>query len=241
MKRLLGPIMLVVLIWTGECCAGFFDDIKEMVLPPPGGGGESLDNVTIVKGLKEALASGTERAVKAVGKQDGYFGNEAIKILMPEKIQNVANLLGRFGFHEEVDAFILSMNRAAEQAAPKAAGYFADAVREMSIDDAQGILKGGDTAATEFFRKKTGDKLYQEFKPVIAKKMGEVGVTSAYKDMMGKYATLPLMGKETLDLDHYVTNKSLDGLFTMLGEEERKIRQNPAARTSEILKKVFGK
>lgn len=239
MKRLLFSAIIVLVFPVMACQAGFFDDLTRQVMPSLQQ--NSLDDGTIVKGLKEALATGTDRAVKAVAKPDGYFGNQLIKIMMPEKIQRVADLLGKIGFQPQVDEFVLSMNRAAEKAAPQAAGYFADALKEMSFDDARGILKGGDTAATEFFKRKTSDKLYNAFKPIVTKSMGEVGVTRSYQEMMGKYESLPFVSKESLDLDHYVTNKSLDGLFTMLGEEEKKIRTNPAARTTDLLRKVFGK
>ncbi len=133
------------------------------------------------------------------------------------------------------------MNRAAEKAAPKAASYFVGAIREMSIEDAGGILKGGDTAATEYFRKKTNDKIYEAFKPIVSASMNEVGVTSSYKNMMARYESIPFMDKQSLDLDHYVTNKSLDGLFYMVGQEEKKIRTDPAAQVTDLLKTVFGK
>jgi len=133
------------------------------------------------------------------------------------------------------------MNRAAEKAVPKAASYFAGAIKEMSFEDARGILNGGDTAATKFFEKKTHDKIYNEFKPIISTSMEEVGVTHAYKNMMSRYDSIPFMDKQSLDLDHYVTNKSLDGLFYMVGQEEKKIRTDPAARVTDLLKTVFGK
>ena len=145
------------------------------------------------------------------------------------------------GYQTQVDEFVLSMNRAAEAAAPQAARYFGDAIRDMTLEDVRGILTGGDTAATEFFRRKTHDKLYAAFKPVVSKKVDEVGATRAYKDMMGRYTSVPMMSKQSLDLDDYVTNKSLDGLFIMVGEEEKKIRANPAARTTDLLKTVFGR
>ena len=129
----------------------------------------------------------------------------------------------------------------AEKAAPKAAAIFVDAIKEMTFEDARQILGGGDTAATEFFRRKTHDKLYDAFKPIISASMDEVGVTRSYKEMMGKYETIPFMDKQSLDLDHYVTNKALDGLFYMVGQEEERIRTDPAARGTELLKTVFGK
>lgn len=199
------------------------------------------DEKTDAAGIKEALAVGTERAVKDLSKQDGYFGNAAVKILMPPSIQKVAEVARMAGFQKQVDEFILSMNRAAEAAAPIAARYFADAIRDMTLEDVRGILTGGDTSATDFFRRKTQDKLYVAFKPIVSQKVGEVGATRAYKDMMGRYESVPMMGRQSLDLDDYVTNKSLDGLFYMIGQEEKSIRTNPAARTTDLLKTVFGK
>jgi hypothetical protein len=199
------------------------------------------DEKTNAAGIKEALAVGTERAVKSLSQVDGYFGNQAVKILMPSSIQKVADVARMAGFQKQVDEFILSMNRAAEAAAPVAARYFGDAIRDMTLEDVRGILTGGDTAATDFFRRKTHDKLYTAFKPIVSQKVGEVGATRAYKDMMGRYETLPMMGRQSLDLDDYVTNKSLDGLFYMVGQEEKNIRTNPIARTTDLLKTVFGK
>jgi hypothetical protein len=202
---------------------------------------KALDTDTMVSGLKEALSVGTEKAVKSVSQLDGYFGNEIIKILMPEKIQKVATTLKKVGFGEQVDEFVLSMNRAAENAAPKAASFFGDAIREMTFEDAKKILEGGDTAATDYFEEKTHDKIYGAFKPAISSSMDEVGVTRSYKDMMRKYESIPFADKKSMDLDDYVTNKALDGLFFTVGEEEKKIRTDPAARVTDLLKQVFGK
>jgi hypothetical protein len=199
------------------------------------------DDKTNAAGIKEALAVSTERAVNNLSQVNGYFGNEAVKILMPPSIQKVADVARMAGFQKQVDEFILSMNRAAEAAAPVAARYFADAIRDMTLEDVRGILTGGDTAATEFFRRKTHDKLYVAFKPIVSQKVGEVGTTRAYKNMMGRYESMPMMGSQSLDLDDYVTNKSLDGLFYMVGQEEKKIRTNPMARSTDLLKTVFGR
>ena len=217
--------------------AGFWDQAKEILAPATQG---SLDESTIVSGLKEALALGTANAVSSVAKLNGYLGNEAIKILMPEKIRTVADTLKKFGFQQQVDDFVLSMNRAAEHAAPQAKSYFVDAIKEMSFEDAQRILKGNDTAATDYFKAKMQDKLYTAFEPSVSSSMNEVGVTRAYKNMMDKYTAIPFVKTESLDLDHYVTEESLDGLFYMVGQEEKKIRTDPAARTTDLLKKVFG-
>ena len=140
-----------------------------------------------------------------------------------------------------MDNLVLAMNRAAESAAPKATALFVQAIKEMTFDDARKILQGGDTAATDYFKGKTSQKLYDQFKPVVVSSMNKVGVAKAYKDLMTPYQSMPFASKETLDLDHYVTSKALDGLFTMVAEEEKKIRTDPAARVTDLLKRVFGK
>ncbi|MEE9557664.1 MAG: DUF4197 domain-containing protein, partial [Candidatus Adiutricales bacterium] len=192
-----------------------------------------------ISGLKEALSIGTENAVRNVSRLDGYFANQMIKILMPEKIRRVTDVLSRLGFRRQVDDFVLSMNRAAEKAAPEAVRYFGDAIREMTFEDARNILNGGDTAATDYFRVKTTDRIYDAFRPVISSSMGEVGATRKYKAMMDKYESVPFVKKESLDLDHFVTSKALEGLFYMVGQEEKKIRTDPAARVTDLLKTVF--
>lgn len=219
------------------------DDIMKGAgaLPKTAGSAGTSDIKTDTAGIKEALAVGTERAVKSLGRENGYFGNAAVKILMPSSLQKVAEVAKMAGYQKQVDEFVLSMNRAAEAAAPLAAKYFGDAIRNMSLEDVRGILAGSDTAATDFFSRKTRDKLYAAFKPVVSTKVGEVGATKAYKDMMGSFESLPMMGRQSLDLDDYVTNKSLDGLFHMVAQEEKNIRSNPAARTTDLLKSVFGR
>lgn len=221
--------------------SGFFDNLtKDLGISE--GPGNGLDEPTIVKGLKEALSTGTSRAVASVSQRDGYFSNEMIKILMPEKIRTVADLLGKAGFQGQVDDFILSMNRSAEKAAPKATELFVTALKAMTFEDARKILQGDSTSATEYFKQKTNDKIYTAFKPVIVTSMKNVGVASSYKQMVEKFEAIPFAGSVgSLDLDHYVTTKAVDGLFSMLGEEEKKIRTNPVARSTELLKKVFGK
>jgi hypothetical protein len=238
MKKILFLVLFISVLPGLAAHAGMFDSIMKEVGRTQGNG---PDDSTTASGLKEALSISTERAVEAVSKENGYFGNEMIKILMPEKIQKVGDVLSKVGFDKEVDAFVLSMNRAAEKAAPKAAGYFGDAIKEMTFEDAKKILNGGDTAATEFFREKTHDKLYDAFKPEISSSLDEVGATRSYKDMMTRYESLPLMSSQSLDLDHYVTDEALDGLFYMVGQEEKKIRTDPAARATDLLKQVFGK
>ncbi|MGA6993239.1 MAG: DUF4197 domain-containing protein [Candidatus Deferrimicrobiaceae bacterium] len=238
MKRAVSLTVLFFAFFAVPAYAGLFDDIKKGigVVAPESGPDESQ----VAGGLKEALTIGTGNAVSLVSVTDGFFANQAIKILMPDNIQQVADVLGKVGYQEQVDEFVLSMNRAAEKSAPQAKSIFVDAIREMTIEDAKQILNGGDTAATEFFKGRTGGKLSEAFKPIISSSMDEVGATRSYKEMMGKYTALPFMKAESLDLDQYVTNKSLDGLFYMVGQEEKKIRTNPAARVTDLLKTVFG-
>jgi hypothetical protein len=150
-----------------------------------------LEQGTIISGLKEALSLSTEKAIALVGKTDGYFGNQAIKILMPEKMRMVTDALGKMGMQKQVDEFILSMNRAAEKAAPKAASIFGDAIKNMNLEDAQKILNGGNTAATDYFKLKTSDSIYTEFKPIITATMGEAGTTRLFENIMSKAKTLP--------------------------------------------------
>ncbi|MCX8069394.1 MAG: DUF4197 domain-containing protein [Thermodesulfovibrionales bacterium] len=199
------------------------------------------DEQTVANGLKEALTIGTEKAVKNVSQKDGYFSNQIIKILLPEEIQSIATVLSRFGFQKEIDNFILTMNRAAEKAAPMATSYFVDAIKSMTIEDAMGILNGGNTSATDFFKRKTSDKLYTAFKPVVSDSMNKVGTVNSYKSLTKGIESIPFIEQKSFDLDHYVTTKALDGLFYMVGEEEKKIRTDPAARVTDLLKTVFGK
>jgi len=193
-------------------------------------------------GLKEALAVGTGNAVQMLSKSNGYFGDAAVKILMPENMQKAAELLKKAGYQKDVDEFVLSMNRAAEQAAPKARPIFEDAVKKMTFDDAQKIIKGNNTAATDYFKGKTSSQLTTAFKPVVADSMNQVGATRSYKELTDRYNSMVPFGKmDSFDLDSYVTKKSLDGMFLKVGQEEAKIRTNPAARTTDLLKSVFGK
>ncbi|GJQ60567.1 MAG: DUF4197 domain-containing protein [Candidatus Scalindua sp. AMX11] len=236
-KSIILVIMVVQIFVIYPCYGGIFDKILKTL----GGSAQTTSNAdSIVSALKEAIAIGTNNAVSSVSKVDGFFGNQSIKIPLPKKVEMLADGLKKIGYEKKVDDFVLSMNRAAEKAAPEAKSFFLDAVKEMSFDDAKGILNGGDTAASDYFKKKTTDQLYEVFKPIISSQMSDVGVTRYYQDMTSKLTSLPFMNLETLDLDHHVTNKALDGLFFMIGEEEKKIRSDPKARVTELLKEVFG-
>lgn len=236
--RMILFVLSIMLISPHIITAGLLEDFLNIVQQPAK---SSRDEGTVISGLKEALSVGTDSAVKLVGKENGYFGSEAIKIPLPENIEMICKVLRKAGMGKDVDAFILSMNRAAEKAAPQAKAIFIGAIKEMSFQDAAKILNGGNTAATDYFKIKTSSHLAEVFKPEISSSMNHVGVTQKYKVLTQRYLSLiPFAKKDAYDLDQYVTNKSLDGLFYMVGEEEKKIRTNPAARTTEILKKVFG-
>ncbi len=202
----------------------------------------TLGSTKIGQGLKEALRVGIDKTVQLAGKQDGYFANQAIKILMPEKLRPVEGMLRKVGFGPKMDEFILSMNRAAESAAPYARDIFIDAIAGMSIEDAEALMKGGDTAATAYFQKKTSAQLAQAYKPVVAKTMSQYGVANQYQALMGKYQSIPFASKfPAPSIEDYTVQRSLDGLFLTLGEQEKQIRQNPAARSTELLRQVFAK
>lgn len=205
-------------------------------------GTSSLSQEEIVKGLKEALDLGAKEAVQMASKEGGFLNNPEIRIPLPSKVQTIASVLEKVGYGDKVQAFQVSMNRAAEQAAAKALPIFTQAIKDMTFDDAVKIWKGGDTAATQYFQEKTSDSLYQAFKPVIHDAMQKEAVTKKYQDMVNvsSVKTMASMVGTNLDLDDYVTRGTLKGLFTLLAQEEKKIRENPAAQTTDLLKKVFG-
>ncbi|HKW95267.1 MAG TPA: DUF4197 domain-containing protein [Methylomirabilota bacterium] len=204
-----------------------------------GGAGAGLSDAKIGDGLKEALQVATDKTVSLTGKTDGYFANQAIKILMPEKLRSLETGLRTVGYGPQLDEFVLSMNRAAERAAPQAKQIFLDALGKMSFDDARKILNGGETAATDFFKSKTTPQLTTAFRPVVSKSMNEVGVTRQYKDLLSRFEAIPFAKSPALDLDGYVVDRGLAGLFHVLGDQEKQIRTNPTARTTELLKEVF--
>jgi hypothetical protein len=236
--RILLAMVLALLVSVTSSSAQLPDLLKN--LPQmPGGAGAGLGDAKIGQGLKEALRVGTENAVNLTGKVDGYLANQAIKILLPDKLKSLEQGLRLIGQGNRVDELVVGMNRAAEKAAPFARNIFLDAIGEMSIDDARKILSGPDTAATDYFKGKTSRKLPTAFQPVIERTMNEVGVARQYNDLLAQAQSIPFFKAENYDLNHYVVGKALDGLFHVVGDEERKIRQNPAARTTDLLKEVF--
>jgi hypothetical protein len=204
--------------------------------------GGALDESTVVAGLKEALRVGTDRSVLSTARVDGFLADELIRIALPDQLAPVAARLRTFGLGSYVDELEIGMNRAAELAAGEAREVFWTAVTSMTVSDAFGILDGDDTAATEYFRGRTTDALTARFAPIVRTKMDEVGLARLYGDLTAAYARIPLTDRpEPVDLDAYVTDATLSGLFTVLGQEERRIRLDPAARTTELLRRVFGR
>lgn len=199
----------------------------------------TLSNDDIVAGLKEALVTGSQKGSSTLSQVDGFFANAALKILMPPEAQKIENTLRKIGFGNEVDNAILSMNRAAEDACKSAAPIFVNAIKQMSFQDALGILKGGDTAATGYLRGKTTAELTAAFKPVIEQSLQKVDATKYWNKIISTYNKFSFK-KVNPDLSSYVTDKALSGIFYQVAIEERNIRKDPLARTSEILKKVFG-
>ncbi len=200
----------------------------------------NLSTETLAKGLKEALAVGTERAIAQASQLDGFLGNPAIRIPLPAPLASAETLLRRYGLGDLVDQFATSMNRAAETAAPQASRYFGEALQSMTIDEARTIYQGGDDSATRYFQNKTSAQLTGALGPSIDQAIEEAGVTRYYQQLMGAVKKYPVLGNMNADLSQHVTQGAVDGLFVMLAEEEKKIRAEPLARTTDLLKSVFG-
>jgi len=202
-------------------------------------GERPLDAATIASGLREALEVATGNAVALTSVEDGFLGNPQIRIGLPEQLDSMAKALRAVGFSSQVDALEVSMNRSAERAAGEADDVFLSAIRQMSIDDARGILEGGQTAATDYFRAATQDELRQRFEPIVAERMRQVGFVRLYEQAVARYQAIPLAPALSFRPEGYVTERTLDGLFTVLADEERRIRTDPAARVTDLLRRVF--
>jgi hypothetical protein len=200
----------------------------------------ALSNQDAVAGLKAALEKGAGVAVDVLGRTDGFLGNGAVKIPLPDSLKRYEKLMRNFGMGKYADELILTMNRAAEAAVPEAKKLFVDSIRKMSVQDAKGILTGGQTSGTEYFKRSTTEQLRQRFLPVVRKATAKVKVADKYNQYAQKGVQFGLVKKEQANLDDYVTQKTLDGLFFMVAEEEKKIRQNPLKAGSGIISRVFG-
>ena len=238
-KRLCSLFFIAAILAASGCAT--LQQTIGAVFPADSTAGGPLDEPTVIAGIKEALKVGTENTVISTSKLDGFLGNQLIRIAIPEQMTTVASTLRKVGFGSQVDELEVGMNRAAERAAGEAKEVFWNAIKGMTVSDAFGILNGGNTAATDYFRGKTSATLKARFQPIVENKIQEVGVSRMYGRVADTYNGLPLAGTQKMvDLDEYVTDKALSGLFTVLATEERKIREDPVARTTDLLRKVFG-
>lgn len=199
-----------------------------------------LSNADASSGVKTALTRGAEAAVALLGQTDGFLGNPKVRIPLPGQLEDAAKLMRKFGQGKRIDELVTTMNRAAEQAVPMGRDLLVGAVRSMTVSDAKNILAGGETSVTEFFATRTRTPLGQRFLPVVTQATEKVGLTQKYNQFAGKAAGFGLLRKEDANLAQYVTGKTLDGLYVMIGEEERKIRRDPVGTGSDILRRVFG-
>lgn len=250
MKALLNGLLAVLLLAANGAQADLFDLLgfgKSKTTNSPAAisiGGLTQDQM--VGGLKEALGKGVQQAVASLGKTDGFLKDLSVKIPMPENLQKVEKTLRILRQDKLADEFVTTLNRAAEQAVPEAAVVLGDTVKQMSITDAKSIVAGTNNAATQYFRRTSETNLHERFLPIVKGATEKAGVTSAYKRMTDKTGSGfggvggGLFGKQAPDLDDYVTRKTLDGLFLKIAEQEKQIRENPAARTTDLLQKVFG-
>jgi len=201
---------------------------------------DAFSNQDAASGLKAALEKGAVAAVDLLGKTDGFFGNGAVKIPLPDSLKKYEKLMHSVGMGKYADELVLTMNRAAESAVPEAKKLFTDSIRKMSVQDAKGVLTGGQTSGTDYFKRTTTDQLRERFMPIVKKATAKVKLAEKYNQYAQKGVQFGLVKKEQANLDDYVTQKALDGLFFMVAEEEKKIRQDPVKAGSEIIRKVFG-
>ena len=237
MKKVNLILMLIFLIsYSLVSTAQILDDAMKLIDPGKGG----LTEKDAVDGIKEALVKGTGESVNIVSKLNGYFSNPEIKIPFPPEAREIESKLRAIGMGSKIDEVILTINHAAEDAAKSAQPIFVSAIRNMSITDAVQIVKGQNDAATRYLAKTTTPELKAKFSPVIKASLDKVDATRLWEDVIKSYNQIPFVSKQNPNLTEYVTDKAISGLFTMIAKEELKIRQNPAARTTELLKKVFG-
>ena len=234
-QLLLTAIFIQILSFGSQ--AQFLQDAMKIIDQSKGG----LTEKDAVEGIKEALVKGTGESVTLVSKLDGYFLNPEIKIPFPENARAIESKLRAIGLGSKVDEVILTLNRAAEDAAKSAQSIFVSAITGMNISDALQIVRGNDNAATQYLAKTTTPELKAKFSPVIKSSLDKVDATRLWAELITAYNQIPFVNKQNPDLTGYVTDKAISGLFTMIAKEELKIRQNPLARTTELLKKVFGK
>lgn len=232
-KRFIIPLIIT----AGACTSAQLNQTLGEVSKSLGG---TLSTSEVAQGLKEALVVGISKGSDLVSQADGYLKNPEIKIPFPPDVQRVEERLRQIGLGSEVDKFVTALNRGAEMAAREAKPIFVEAIRSMTIEDAWAILRGEDDAATQYLKRTTSGLLKEKFKPVVQRSLNEVNATRYYGDIVSRYNQIPLVQKVNPDLDDYATDKAIEGLFLMIAREEKSIRENPAARTTELLRRVFG-
>lgn len=237
-------IILAVILVSLQSCAQSWNlkDIQNTVEQTIGTvtGGGGLTNDEIIRGLKEALSVGSTNSTAKASALDGFYKNNLIKIPFPPEAEKVKTTVESLGMKPQVDQFVMTLNRAAEEAAKEAKPVFINAITTMSISDGMTILKGKDDEATRYLQNKTSTELNAKFSPIVKRAINKVQLTKYWNPIMTKYNKIPMVKKVNPDLDKYVTEKALEGLFKLVAEEETKIRRDPAARVSDILRKVFG-
>jgi len=211
-----------------------------VISAPAVAGLDSISNAEALRGLKQALNDGSGAAVARLGVENGFFANPSVKIPLPPSLQRVERGLRAFGMRRQADELVLTMNRAAEAAVPEAKQLLVDAVKKMSVQDAKGILGGGDTAATDYFRRTTRSQLSQRFLPIVKQATDRVGLAQQYNALAGQGVALGLVKEDQASIESYVTQKALDGLYIMIGEQEKAFRKDPVGASSSIVRKVFG-
>mgnify|MGYP003676057452 CR=1 FL=1 len=244
-KTSLAIIVAVPLLSGSVLAQGFFDKGKEMLkgfgVETPATGAAALSTGEIAAGLKEALRVGAERVVGTLGASDGFNKSSDVHIPLPGSLKSVQSMLSKVGMGALGEDLELKLNRAAEAAVPKAKTLFGNAITAMSIEDAKQILNGPKDSATQYFKSKMSGPLAGEMKPIVSQQLSQVGAIASYDKMIGQYKSLPFVPDATANLTDYVLDKAIGGVFLYLGREEAAIRENPAARTTELLKKVFAK
>ena len=239
MKMLLAALLLSASSFA-QSSVGDWAKKVESAIEPSRSATEGLSDDRITAGLKEALRVSTGRAVASTGRPDGFLKNAAIKILLPPKLQSAGKTMRMFGMGAQVDQLEVGMNRAAEQATPQAKQIFLNALTRMTFNDVHEIFTGDDTAATDYFKRQSTDELTAAFTPIVHQAMLKVGVVRQYNSAMQNPVFSRFASGEDFNLDAYVVGKTLDGLFYELGQEEKKIRKDPAAQTTALLREVFG-
>jgi hypothetical protein len=235
MQRLIITISLILSACTSAQIQQTMGEVNKAM-----GVEQPLSSADVAEGLKEALIKGISTGSDLVSQVDGYFKNPQIKIPFPPEVKKVEDKLRQIGLGGEVDKFVMTLNRGAEDAAKEAKPIFISAIRQMTIQDAWGILKGEPDAATQFLKRTTSAQLKEKFKPVIKNSLGKVNATKYYGDIVTRYNQIPFVDKVNPNLDDYATDKAIEGLFVMIAKEEKNIRENPVARTTDLLKRVFG-